>query len=211
MTKNQDLKNTYNKIAKDWQNDHQSDDWWFEGTGKFVSKFKKGDSILDVGCAGGIKSKFLIDNGLKVTGIDFSENFIEIAKKDVLEGTFLVLDVYDIDRLKGEFDGVFMQAVLLHIPKQEVEELLKKILSKLKKGGYLYVAVKEKKEEGGVDEELRKEDDYGYEYERFFSYFTLEEIKTYFKNLGLEVIYENYAPPSRTTRKTNWIQVIGKK
>lgn len=210
MKENKDLKDTYNKIAKDWHKDHQSDDWWYEGTDEFISYFKKGDNILDVGCGCGTKSKYLIDKGLNVTGIDFSENFIDIAKKEVSDGDFKVMDINNIDKLEKTFDGIFIQAVLLHIPKNEVESLLKEIIKKLNTGGYLYVAVKEKRE-GGVDEEIKKENDYGYEYERFFSYFTIDEIKNYFKNIGLKVIFENEAPPSRATRKTNWIQVIGKK
>lgn len=207
---NKNLKDTYNKIAKDWHKDHLQDDWWYEGTDKFISYFKKGDSILDVGCAGGTKSKYLIDKGLNVTGIDFSEKFINIANNEVPKGKFFVMDVNNINELNETFNGIFIQAVLLHIPKQEVEGLLKKITQKLNNGGYLYVAVKEKKE-GGVDEEIKKENDYKYEYERFFSYFTLDEIKNYFKNTGLKLVFENEEPPSRATRKTNWIQVIGKK
>lgn len=207
---NNNLKNTYNKIAEDWHKDHEKDDWWQEGTDKFISYFNKGDSILDVGCAGGVKSKYLINKGLKVSGIDFSEKLIEIAKKEVPSGDFSVMDINDIDKLKKKFDGIFIQAVLLHIPKEKVEGVLKKIVEKLNLGGYLYVAVKEKRE-GGVEEEIKKENDYGYEYERFFSYFSLDEVKTYFKNVGVKMIYEKEEPPSRATRKTNWIQGIGKK
>lgn len=210
MKENKDLKNTYNKIAEDWHKDHQSDNWWYEGVDKYVSFFKKGDSVLDVGCGCGTKSKYLIEKGLNVTGIDFSENFIDIARKEVIGGEFLVLDMNNVDKLEKTFDGIFIQAVLLHIPKKEVGNLLKEIMQKLKIGGYLYVAVKEKRD-GGVDEEIKKENDYGYEYERFFSYFTLDEIKNYFKDVGLRVIFENKELPSRDTRKTNWIQVIGQK
>ncbi|HEY5588518.1 MAG TPA: class I SAM-dependent methyltransferase [Candidatus Paceibacterota bacterium] len=210
MKKNNNLKNTYNKIAKDWHKDHILDNWWQEGTDKYISYFKKGDSVLDMGCASGVKSKYLIDKGLKVLGIDFSEKFIEIAKKEVLNGNFLVMDINDIDKLTENFDGIFIQAVLLHIPKKEVENILKKAVNKLNKGGYLYVAVKGKKEDG-ADEEIKNENDYGYEYERFFSYFSIEELKDYFKKVGLKIIYKNISQPSRATRKTNWIQIIGKK
>ena len=143
-------------------------------------------------------------------GIDFSENLIEIAKKEVPGGNFSVMDLYDIDKLKETFDGIFIQAVLLHIPKKDVEVILKNIVDKLNSGGYLYVAVKEKKN-AGIDEEIKKEDDYGYEYERFFSYYTVNELKAYFKNADLDIVYENVEPPSRATRKTHWIQIIGKK
>lgn len=204
------LKETYNKIAEAWHKDHQPDSWWQEGTDVFTSKLSKGSTVLDVGCAGGIKSAYLIKKGLKLTGIDFSEDFIQIAKKEVPEGKFLVMDIHDIDKLEGSFDGIFMQAVLLHIPKKEVGGILAKAVQKLNPGGCLYVAVKEKVE-GGVDEETKLDSDYGYEYERFFSYFTFSEIEEWFKELNLEIIFKDVKPPSRTGRKSNWVQAIGKK
>ena len=36
-------------------------------------------------------------------------------------------------------------------------------------------------------------------------------IRRFIKNVGLEMVYENVMPPSRTARKSNWMQVIGKK
>lgn len=207
---NKKLKNTYDQIAKEWHEDHQSDDWWQEGTDKFTSYLEKDASILDVGCGGGTKSKYLADKGFNVLGIDFSDNMVNIASEEVPEAKFQVLDVNDIDKLDKNFDGIFMQAVLLHVPKKEIDEVLHKAVSKLNPGGYLYVAVKEKIE-GGVDEEVKKDNDYGYEYERFFSYFSIDELRQHLNSADLEVVYEDVKPPSRTARKSNWVQIIGKK
>ena len=204
------LKETYNKIAKDWHKDHEKDDWWFEGTDKFISFLKKGSSVLDVGCGSGVKSKYLASKGMKVFGIDFSENLINIAKEEAPNEEFSVMDINDIDRIAKSFDGIFMQAVLLHIPKKDVGGILKKAVLKLKAGGYLYIAVKGKWD-GGVDEEVKRENDYGYEYDRFFSYFTIEELRQYFKDLGMGMVYELNPPPSRNKRNIEWIQIIGQK
>jgi SAM-dependent methyltransferase len=201
-----DLKETYNQIAEDWHQDHRQDDWWFKGTDKFISFLQKGDLILDVGCGTGTKSKYLIGRGLKVVGIDFSEKMINIAKREVPLGTFFVLDLNEINKLKYLFDGIFMQAVLLHIPKQKVAKKLKKAVAKLKKGGYLYIAVKEKKPQR-AEEEIRIENDYGYTYERFFSYFTLDEIEAHLQNMEFKIVFSEV----RTSGNTNWIQVIGQK
>lgn len=204
------LKDTYNKIAKDWHKDHQADTWSVEAADNFASFVKVGGSILDVGCAGGLKSKHLLNKGFRVTGIDFAENLIEIAKKEAPLGKFLVMDLKDIDTLPENYDGIFMQAVLLHIPKKEVPGILKKAVNKLNAGGVLYIAVKEKRE-GGVDEEVKKDNDYGYEYERFFSYFTFNEFEAWFEDLGLTIIYKDIKLPNHTARQSNWMQVIGRK
>ncbi|MDP2641581.1 MAG: class I SAM-dependent methyltransferase [Candidatus Yanofskybacteria bacterium] len=200
------LKETYNKIAKDWHGDHQKDSRWVKGANTFLSFLQKGDSVLDVGCGPGITSKYFTGKGLRVTGIDFSEKMLEIAKQEVPSGEFLVLDLKDADMLEDLFEGIFMQAVLLHIPKKDVAEHLRKLTGRLKEGGYLSIAVKEKKPDG-VEEEIKTENDYGYSYERFFSYYTVEEIESHMRTLGLTIVFSEVRPSG----KTNWVEVIGKK
>lgn len=200
------LKETYDKIAKDWHNDHKLDDWWTKGTDKFISFIKENNLVLDVGCGAGTKSNYLINRKLRVVGIDLSEEMIKIARKEVPLGQFITMDLDDIEELPNSFDGIFMQAILLHIPKKDIEERLRKVARKLKEGGYLYIAVKEKRK-GGPEEEIKIEKDYGYIYERFFSYFSKNEIVEYFKKLGFKLVYESVTSHG----DTNWIQVIGKK
>lgn len=200
------LKETYNLIASDWHQDHAHDDWWIGGTDKFISFLQAGDLVLDVGCGAGTKAKYLIEHGLQVVGIDFSEKMIEIAKREVPSGRFSILDLHEVGKLENFFDGIFMQAVLLHVPKKEAGECVKKVVERLKSGGFLYVAVKEVKPER-AEEEVKTEEDYGYPYERFFSYFTSDEIESYLLGAGLEVVYTEIKPSG----KTYWIQVIGKK
>ncbi|MDP2838028.1 MAG: class I SAM-dependent methyltransferase, partial [Candidatus Moranbacteria bacterium] len=114
------LRDTYDKIAKGWHQDHLADDWWMAGMERFAALLPLGGTVLDAGCAGGTKSKILADKGFQVTGIDFAPNFIEIAKREVPEAEFQVLDIRDISSLTKEFDGIFLQAVLLHFPKKDI-------------------------------------------------------------------------------------------
>lgn len=201
-----DLKATYNRIAEDWSRDHHGDTWWVEGTDTFVSFLKPESLVLDVGCGAGVKSQYLLGKGLEVVGVDFSEKMIEIAKREVPGATFYVADIKDLSGLQETFDGILAQAVLLHIPKAEAGAVVRGLRDKLVNGGYLYIAVKQKRE-GGREEEVLKENDYGYEYERFFSYFTLPEIQKYVADAGMEMRYENVA----LSGHTNWIQVICRK
>jgi len=198
------LKDTYNKIAEDWHRDHQKDDWWQEGTDKFVSLFNRDDLILDAGCGSGVKTRYLVDKGLSIVGIDISAELLKIAKKEVPEATFYEKDMSQVNELEENFDGIFAQASLLHISKKDIESVLQKLINKLKKDGYFYVAVKENK---NIKEEIVKENDYGYDYQRFFSYYTLEELRQYFRELRLKIVFETITNSGRT----NWIQVIAKK
>lgn len=203
---NDELKITYNKIAKDWNNDHKEDTWWIGVADDFLSLLSPNATILDIGCGGGYKTKYIKDKGFQAEGIDFSEEMIRDAKENFPDITFEVVDLYDLEKFPKTFDGIFAQAVLLHIPKKRIVEVLKKLKSKLNKGGLLYVAVKEARD-SSVEEEIKKENDYGYEYERFFSYFNINELKNYFKDIDLEVVSEKII----TSGKTNWINVVGRK
>ena len=200
------LRETYNKIAAEWHKDHQGDDWWVAGTDTFISNLKPASLVLDVGCGGGTKSAYLLGKGLNVVGIDFAENLIEIAKREAPTAEFHAMDMHDVRELPQNFDGIFAQASLLHIPKNEVLDVLRGLVERLSSGGYLYVAVKGKRADG-PDEEVKQEDDYGYPYERFFSYYSLDELAAHFKTLGLEVVYTDV----HKTGKSDWIQIIGKK
>ncbi|HEX9503809.1 MAG TPA: class I SAM-dependent methyltransferase [Patescibacteria group bacterium] len=201
-----DLKDTYNKIAKDWNKDHKIDTWWNVGTVKFTSYLKKGDSILDVGCAGGMKSEFLANQGFAITGIDLSDEMIKIAKDRMPNGEFYVKDITQPLGLDNQFDGVFAQAVLLHISKKDIRKVLKNLLNVLKTGGHLYIAVKQLRE-GEKDEQVVQENDYGYEYERFFSFYTLPELERYMKEFDMEIVFSDIT----RNGNTDWIQIIAKK
>ncbi len=186
--------------------DHRGDTWWMDGTDAYLSFLEPGASILDVGCGSGEKAKYLVQKGFRVTGIDFSEAMIALAREQVPTGTFFVKDIKEPLGLENVFDGIFAQAVLLHFPKKEIANVLKHITASLKSGGYVYIAVKELGPDH-QEEKIVKEDDYGYAYERFFSYFTFDELKKYMTDMGMKLVYEKRA----SSGETHWIQVVANK
>ena len=202
-----EIREAYNLIAEDWHRDHSSDDWWVEGTDFFIQQLPEGSRVLDVGCGSGVKSEYLIAHGLRVIGIDVSDKLLEIAKREAPEGDFRVLSMTDLDSMLETFDGIFAQASLLHIPKKDAAEVVRKMTKRLAPGGFLYIAVKEVLE-GNPEEEIVKEHDYGYDYERFFSYFTMAELNRFLADAGLQVVKELRNPSP--SGKTVWLQIIGK-
>lgn len=198
------LKETYDRVARDWHADHKGEGWWTTGTEKLISLLPKGAAVLDAGCGAGRSSSRLSEAGMKVLGIDFSVGQLALARKHAPDAEFRELDLYEVGNMSEQFDCVFAQASLLHIPKKDVRGVLDGLVSRLKPGGLLYVAVKEIRPDQ-PEEEIKKEDRYG-GVERFFSYFTLPELQRYFQNLGLEIVYED----TSLTGNTNWIQLIGR-
>ncbi len=205
---NENLAQTYDRIAEEWHRDHQSDDWWVTGTNEFLARLSPGAEILDVGCGSGVKAAYLCAHGFQVTGIDISEGLLAIARRESPGSTFKKLSMTELDTLENHFDAVFAQASLLHIPRKDASSVVKGMVEKVMQNGLVYLAVKEtrpdKPEEGIV-----KEYDYGYEYERFFSYFTMNELESYLRDAGAAVVWKSRNPSP--SGKTVWLQIIGKK
>ncbi len=201
-----DLSLTYDRIAEDWHADHLQDVWPVEAVGAFADLFPTGARVLDVGCADGIKTRRLVEKGLEVLGIDVSERFITMAKRYCPGAQFQVLDMRDVGQLGMRFDGVMALASLLHIPRKDIPEVLHTFWDVLKPGGYLFLAVKEIRP-GQSEEQLVREDDYGYEYTRFFSYFRQEELEAWLKDLGMTIEGVSLVESNRT----RWIMIIARR
>jgi SAM-dependent methyltransferase len=199
------LRETYDRIADDWARDHERDTWWREGTETFASLLPEGARVLDAGCGSGQKAKFFQDRGAHVLGIDFSGKLLEIARQTSPASDFRLLDLRDVHTLSEEFEGVFAQASLLHIPKAETFSVIEGMVSRLVPGGLLYIAVKAQRP-GHAEEEIVTEKDYGYDSQRFFSYYTPDEMRGYVERLGLSVIHADV-----TSSTTDWMQIIARK
>ena len=203
-----DLKATYDQIARGWFEDHRDDSWWKPTLDQFASHLQEGGTVLDVGCASGIASKYLQEKGFQVLGVDLSGEQLKIAKQEVPGADFKVVDIQSPNEVKSlpMVQGILAKAVFLHIPKAKVLEVMRKLNERLEPGGYFSVQVKEKKA-NGQEEEMVTEHDYGYDYQRFFSYYTLPEVEELFRQCGLSIVSKEVITPT----KTSWVTVLGKK
>ena len=108
-----------------------------------VWKIKEPVRILDCGCGFGYMGMLLLPllpEGSSYTGIDFSENMIEAARKAFREtscqGTF-ICDDFRTHPFRRQFDLVISQAAMRHAG--NAEEFLKKMISLTKSGGMVAV------------------------------------------------------------------------
>src|SRR3989344_35359 len=107
-------------------------------TQKLIKEFKKLKTarVLDVGCCCGIYTKFFIDNGAKVTGLDINKVFLEANKKINPLANFVLGDAATID-LKEKFDLIFASDIIEHI--DNTQAFLKNMNKHLKVGGLLFL------------------------------------------------------------------------
>jgi SAM-dependent methyltransferase len=94
-------------------------------------------TLLDFGCGPGRDLSAFKARGHRVIGLDGSPQLAELARAnsacEVLEQNFLELDLPS-----DHFDGVFANAVLFHIPGQELPRILRELHATLKPGDVLY-------------------------------------------------------------------------
>jgi len=187
-------KKAYNKIAKEWSDKNFTSTKMLNKLDKFITYIKTGKKILDVGCGPGRDTKYLMEHGFDVVGIDFSKDMINEARKRVPNGNFRLMNMMGLDFYDNSFDGVWSLGSFLHIEKKEASAVLKEFWRVLKKCGVLVVIVKH-----GSGEAL--EDKYGAT--RFFAYYTQEELVDLIKMSGFKVL-ESFVE----TLDNTWIVVF---
>lgn len=105
-----------------------------------------GKSILDVGCGDGYYARLIAAKGAKVTGVDFSEAFIDGAKREEdrasLGITYLQADIAEPLPLESEtFDALVADMVFVTIPTQEAyTQSISEMKRLLKPGGFALIS-----------------------------------------------------------------------
>lgn len=110
-------------------------------------------SILDVGCGTGDNALFFAERGHKVTGIDYLERPIALAKQKAkergLEANFLVMDALHLDELPELFDSA-IDCGLFHVFSDEDRaRYVAGLASVIKPGGRLFLLCFSDKEPPG--------------------------------------------------------------
>ncbi|MCX6809747.1 MAG: class I SAM-dependent methyltransferase [Candidatus Berkelbacteria bacterium] len=171
----------------------------------FIKLLPKNGLILDVGCAGGRDSEKFVKAGFKVVGIETVDKFIRIARKRIPQAEFKKMNLMNLDLPKNLFDGIWANAVLLHIPKKEMPKVLRDLFEILKPEGRIYIAVKEGNCERLVEDKLSAG------HKRFFSFFAQDEISKLVKQAGFEIIEIKLESDPAGRSEVSWIHLIAEK
>ncbi|HUC31095.1 MAG TPA: class I SAM-dependent methyltransferase [Candidatus Paceibacterota bacterium] len=97
---------------------------------KFTRYLKKGDSVLDIGCAYGIHVPLFLGIGrtLKYEGLDVSSSMLRLAKSRYPQLIFKRADIGDKKTLpKKKYDGFWAAAVLMHVPVEKWDDMFTNI------------------------------------------------------------------------------------
>ncbi|WYZ46215.1 hypothetical protein EsH8_IX_000440 [Colletotrichum jinshuiense] len=146
--------------------------------------------VLELGCGCGVpvSERLLMVPGISVTANDMSSTQIKLAKENLAKyGTdrisFIEGDMMSLEFLDGSFDAIVGMYSLIHLPREEQSEMIRRIAKWLKPGGFLLVNFTSKNLPGLVMENWLHEKGWMY-WSGWGAEGTLDKIK----EAGLETI-----------------------
>jgi cyclopropane fatty-acyl-phospholipid synthase-like methyltransferase len=106
----------YRRHAAEWDAARRGSGWndrvWIEA---FARQLSKGSRVLDLGCGGGEPvARFLVDHGLRVTGVDSSPPMIALASARMPDQEWIVADMRGL-ALDRRFDAILAWDSYFHL------------------------------------------------------------------------------------------------
>lgn len=132
-----ELGKKYDKIAKWWHESHNDSQYGMKQLDMALKFVSDGRSALDVGCGtGGRIIRKLENQGFAVTGIDVSEEMINLAIQNHPNASFLVQDIctWETD---NKFDFIIAWDSIFHLPLQMHRLVIEKLYNLLEENGIL--------------------------------------------------------------------------
>ncbi len=152
-------------------------------------------TILDFGCGPGRDLKVFAELGHIAVGLEGAAHFAVMARAhsgcEVWQQDFLKLELPE-----NRFDGVFANAVLFHVPSQELPHVLLELYASLKPGGVLFSS-----NPRGHNEE-------GWNGGRYGVYHDLDAWRAYVSAAGFVEINHYYRPAGLPREKQPWIASV---
>lgn len=113
----------------------------FESTQRrFADKLSENAAILDFGCGSGRDTKYFISQGYQVEAIDGSAALCELASQyaGVKVKNMFFHELAEVEK----YDGIWACSSILHLPLNELADVMRKMITALKDGGIIYTSFK---------------------------------------------------------------------
>jgi SAM-dependent methyltransferase len=154
--------------------------------------------ILDLGCGPGRDLVVFHALGHEPIGLEGSPPLAAMAREhsgcEVLEQNFLALKLPSC-----RFDGIFANASLFHVPRQELPRVLSELRATLKPDGVLFTS-----NPRGNNEE-------GWNRGRYGSYHDLESWRAFLKTAAFAELEYYYRPPGLPLERQPWLASVWRK
>lgn len=104
-------------------------------------KLVNGKNVLDLGIGQGQNSIPLANLGFNVTGVDYSNNCINICKSNCPGLNLIHSDIRNFEIEKNTFDLILSRCVLHFLHKEDAYEIMHSMKNNLKNNGLIYINV----------------------------------------------------------------------
>jgi len=148
--------------------------------------------ILDFGCGPGRDLRCLLERGHHPVGLDGSARFVAMAR-DYSGAPVWEQDFLDLDLPPGEFDGVFANASLFHVPSKALPRVLTALRGTLRPAGILFAS------------NPRGDNREGWNRGRFGAYHDLERWRQFMTDAGFAELRHYYRPPGLPRDQQAWL------
>ena len=153
--------------------------------------------ILDLGCGPGRDMCTFKSLGHRPTGLDGSKVFCQMAYQlsgcPTLHQQFLNLELEE-----SNFDGIFANASLFHIPSQELPRILGELHRALRPGGILFTS----NPRGNTE---------GWQGQRYGHYMEFETSEAYLDQSGFKIIDHYYRPCGKPRDQQPWLAIVSQR
>lgn len=165
----------------------------------FLPRLKSGASILELGCGSGLDAVEMERLGFKVAPTDGSPAMASIAS-ETLGRKVEVLRFEDLDD-KERYDAVVACAALLHVPLGQLPNVLERIWSSLKPGGWHFASFK--------TDGLAGRDKHG----RYYNYLDQASAAIAYRSAGnwQTMLFENYDGVGHFSAPSRWLTLTAQK
>lgn len=107
---------------------------------EFTDRLREGAAILDFGCGSGRDAKTFLDQGYVVEAVDGSSELCKLASEytgiEVKQMLFQQLEETE------KYDGIWACSSILHLPVDDLVDVMRKMTAALKAGGIIYTSFK---------------------------------------------------------------------
>ena len=152
-------------------------------------------TLLDFGCGPGRDLKAFVERGHRAVGLEGAPALAEMARThsgcEIWQQDFLQLDLPD-----GWFDGVFANASLFHVPRQELARVLRQLHATLKPQGVLFSS------------NPRGENQESINGERYGAYYDLATWRDYLLAAGFVELEHYYRPAGLPREQQPWLASV---
>ena len=114
----------------------------------FAARLGPGARVLEIGSGGGRDARLMEELGLTVRRTDITPAFVTLLREQGHEADLLDPLVDDLTSAAGDYDGVWANASLLHVRRDDLPTVLARLAAATRRGGALRVSLKEGDGEG---------------------------------------------------------------